>query len=113
MIIEKKQRKVAKNGVVTTLGFHEGDVVIVAKLDERTQIVSLESPEKVEEMVTLLSKQPSSQSSRHNALMERLQGKSTAPSPLPRRVMATELDVPLTEADAASYAHRARGRRSF
>lgn len=113
MPIEKKQRKVSKHGVVTTLGFHEGNLVTVARIDERTEIISLESPEKVEEMVALLAKQPSSQNDRHSALMERLQGKSSAPTPLPRRLMGTELDAPMAEADADKFTHRARGRRSF
>ena len=43
-----KQRKVAKHGVVTTLGFPEGQSVIVARIDERTQLVSTESPERIE-----------------------------------------------------------------
>ena len=113
MLIEKKQRKVAKHGVVTTLGFHEGDLVTVAKLDERTQIISLEPPERVEEMVTLLAKQPLSHDHRHSALMKRLQGKSTAPSALPRLTREIELDASLSEADADKFTHRARGRRSF
>lgn len=113
MIVEKKQRKVSKHGVVTTLGFHEGNLVTVARIDERTEIISLESPEKVEEMVALLAKGPSPQNDRHSALMERLQGKSSVPTPLPRRLMGAELDAPLTEADADRLSHRARGRRSF
>ena len=112
MIVEKKQRKVSKHGVVTTLGFHEGNLVTVARIDERTEIISLESPEKVEEMVALLTKPPS-QKDRHSALMERLQGKSSAPKPLPRRPMEMELDAPLTEADADKCSYRARGRRSL
>jgi hypothetical protein len=113
MIVEKKQRKVSKHGVVTTLGFHEGNVVTVARVDERTEIISLESPEKVEEMVALLAKQPSSQQDRHSALMERLQGKSSVPAPLARRLMEAEPGAPLTEADAGKFTHRARGRRSL
>ncbi len=113
MIVEKKQRKVSKHGVVTTIGFHEGNLVTVARVDERTEIISLESPEKVEEMVALLTKQPSSRTDRHSALMERLQGKSSVPTPLPRRPMGAELDASLTEADADRVSHRARGRRSF
>jgi len=112
MIVEKKQRKVSKHGVVTTLGFHEGNLVTVARIDERTEIISLESPEKVEEMVALLVK-PSSPKERHSALMERLQGKSSAPTPLPRRPMEMEPDAPLTETDADKCSYRARGRRSL
>jgi len=114
MRVEKKQRKVSKHGVVTTLGFHEGNLVTVARIDERTEIISLETPEKVDEMVALLAKQPSSQGNRHGALMERLHGKSSAPTTLPpRRPVGVELDAPLTEADADKFTHRSRGRRSF
>ena len=113
MPLEKKQRKVSKHGVVTTLGFHEGNLVTVARIDERTEIISLESPEKVEEMVALLAKQPSCHNDRHSALMERLQGKSSVPNSLPRRLTGTELDAPLTETDADKCSHRTRGRRSF
>lgn len=112
VIIEKKQRKVSKHGVVTTLGFHEGNLVTVARIDERTEIISLESPEKVEEMVALLTKQPS-QKERHRALMEKLQGRTSAPTPLPRRLMGAELDAPIAEAEADKFTHRARGRRPF
>lgn len=111
MTVEKKQRKVSKHGVVTTLGFHEGNLVTVARVDERTEIISLESPEKVEEMVALLARP--SQKNRHSALMERLQGKSSAPKTFPRRRLEAESDAPLSETDADKFNHRARGRRSF
>ena len=112
MIIEKKQRKVSKHGVITTLGFPEGHLVTVARVDERTEIVSMESPERVEEMVVLLTR-PQPQKQRHGALMERLQGKTSAPSLLPRNHSETELDEPLSEADADKCAYQRRGRRSF
>src|ERR1017187_9069640 len=94
---ERKLRKISKHGVVTTLGFPEGHLVTVARVDERTEIVSMESPERVEEMVALL---PRPQKERHSSLMERLQGRSSAPAPLPRIHTEVEPDAPLSDADA-------------
>ena len=40
--IELRKRKAGKNGVVATLGMPEGQIVTVARVDERTELVSLE-----------------------------------------------------------------------
>ena len=110
VMIEQRKRKVSKHGVVTTLGFPEGQMVTVARVDERTEIISLESPERVAEMVALLTMP---HTGRHNALTERLRGQSTAPTTLPRTHQGVESDIPLTEADADKFSSPRRARRSF
>jgi hypothetical protein len=109
MITEKRKRKVSKHGVVTTLGFPEGQIVTVARVDERTEIVSLESPERVEEMVALLTRP---KTERHRELMERIQGQSHANTgSLPRSYNGVEPDVALSETQASLFTHRERNRR--
>ena len=105
-----KQRKVAKHGVVTTLGFPEGQLVTVARVDERTQIISTESPERVDAMVRALSRPPEG---RHQALTERLQGKPHAAHPLPRARQEGEADAALSDQDAARFSDTPRARRPF
>ena len=100
----------AKHGVVTLLGLPAGHQVTVARVDERTEIVSMESPERVEEMVALLTRP---QKERHYELMERIQGQSCAPTSLPRSYTEVEPDAPLSQADADQFTHRGRSRRSF
>ena len=111
VLIERRKRKVSKNGVVTTLGFPEGQTVTVIRVDERTEIISLEPPERLEAMVALLSKP---RQERHSALMQRLQGRAhDSGSTLSREHTAVELEAPLSEADADRVVYRGQNRRTF
>ena len=106
-----KSRRVGKNGVVTSLGFSEGQTVTVVRVDDRTQIVSSEPMERLEEMVALISKPPQE---RHSALMQKLQGRSHySSSTLPRTYTTLEQEAPLSETDAMRVAYRGQGRRHF
>jgi hypothetical protein len=111
MVLEIRRRKAGKNGVVTTLGMPEGQVVTVVRVDARTEIVSLEPEDRVREMVAALRRP---QGGRHSELMERLRGESRAEEPLTRgRHLGREQDVPTTEGEADLFASRLRVRRPF
>jgi hypothetical protein len=111
-MIEMRQRKVSKHGVVTTLGLAEGQMVTIARVDAQTQILSLASPERIEEMVALLT-QPRPR--RHRALMERLRKRANAGSALlrPSFIGEIEQDAPISEAQAGLFATWVQNRRPF
>jgi hypothetical protein len=110
-MLEKKTRKVTSHGAVTTIGLTAGQIVTVVRIDERTELVSVEPPDRVEAMASLLVQDP--KTSRHGELAARLQGRTHQADPLPRKSGPVEPDTPLTETDARRFTHPARPRRPF
>jgi hypothetical protein len=109
--IELRKRKAGKNGVVATLGMPEGQIVTVARVDERTELVSLEPEDRVREMVASLKR--SRQGGRHALLAERLSGQlREGPFP-PAQVSSPEADVATTPVEAELFGSRAENRRRF
>lgn len=109
-MIEMRRRKAGKNGVVTTLGIPAGHMVTVARVDERTELVSLEPVERVEAMAAALQ---APGVARHKELMARLQSRAHDASAMPRAYTGPERDSALSEVDVKLVASRVRNRRTF
>lgn len=110
MSIEMRQRKVGKNHVVTLLPeFKEGQTVTVARLDARTAIVSMDSPERVQALAAQI---PPRESSPWDALMGRIAGRPHHADAAPRRrAGAVEPDAAVSDQEALAFATAVRPRR--
>lgn len=107
-----KQRKVGKHHVVTMLpDFKEGQTVTVARLDARTVLVSLESPDRVCELAALFPRQ---ESSPWDAAMSHLAGRPNSGQGrrMWRRAGETERDHAVSDEEALAFATRPRPRRT-
>lgn len=110
MSIEMRRRKVGKNHVVTLLPeFREGQTVTVVRLDARTAIVSMDSPEKIRELAERL---PRRGDSPWDTLMEHVAGRPHQANSAPRRTATgIEPDVAVADEEAMAFATIVRPHR--